>query len=243
MLKMAAYALARLVTVFYPAFSPVSIFLVALGAFTMLLGIILALAQDDLKRLLAYSSVSQMGYVLMGLGLGTYLGVYGGLFHVLNHGLGKSLLFMCTGALIYATGARRISELGGLGKNMPVTSACFFVGALAISGMPPLNGFMSKVTIFIATASAHQWWATAIAVFTSLLTMVALTRAAWAVFWGQPKYATDGSGPSRQITDPPVGLLIGMVPLAAACVLLGIYPQAVYPMLNAATKSLLFFLQ
>lgn len=240
MLKMAIYALARVVTIFYPTFSPVAVFLVVLGAFTMLLGIGMALVQDDLKRLLAYSSVSQMGYVVMGLGLGTYLGVYGGLFHILNHALGKSLLFLCAGAVIYSTGARRISELGGLGKSMPVTSACFFIGALAISGMPPLNGFMSKVTILIATASAHQWWATGVAMFTSLLTVVVMTHAARAVFWGEPKYAADGSGTPHQIKEAPVGLLIGMVCLAGACVVLGIYPQAVYPILDAATKSLLF---
>ena len=114
MIKMALYALARTVSIFYPALPQVTVFLVALGTFTMLLGIILALAQNDLKRLLAYSSVSQMGYVLVGIGLGTYLGCYGGLFHLLNHALYKSLLFMCVGAVLYATGIRRISELGGL---------------------------------------------------------------------------------------------------------------------------------
>jgi len=85
MIKMALYAMARTVSIFYPAWPQVTVFIVVLGTFTMLLGIILALAQDDLKRLLAYSSVSQMGYVLVGIGLGTYLGCYGGLFHLLNH--------------------------------------------------------------------------------------------------------------------------------------------------------------
>ena len=138
MIKMAAYALARTVSIFYPALPQITIFLVALGTLTMLLGIILALTQNDLKRLLAYSSVSQMGYVLAGIGLGTYLGCYGGLFHLLNHALYKSLLFMCVGAVMYATGARRISELGGLASRMPITSGCFFLGALALSGFPPL---------------------------------------------------------------------------------------------------------
>lgn len=110
MIKMALYALARTVSMFYPAWPQVTVFIVALGTFTMLLGVILALTQNDLKRLLAYSSVSQMGYVLVGIGLGTYLGCYGGLYHLLNHALYKSLLFMCVGAVIYATGARRITE-------------------------------------------------------------------------------------------------------------------------------------
>ena len=155
MIKMALYAMARTVSIFYPAWPQVTIFLVALGAFTMLLGIILALTQDDLKRLLAYSSVSQMGYVLVGIGLGTYLGCYGGLYHLLNHAIYKSLLFMCVGAVMYATGHRRISELGGLRKQMPITSACFFLGALAIAGFPPLNGFWSKLTVYLALAQGR----------------------------------------------------------------------------------------
>ena len=111
MIKMAVYALARTVSIFYPRWPALTVFLVALGVFTMVLGIVMALAQDDLKRLLAYSSVSQIGYVLAGVGLGTYLGCYAGLYHLLNHAVIKALLFMCVGALIYATGARRISEL------------------------------------------------------------------------------------------------------------------------------------
>jgi proton-translocating NADH-quinone oxidoreductase chain N len=234
MLKMAAYALARTVTMFYPSFSPVTVFLVALGAFTMLLGIAMALVQDDLKRLLAYSSVSQMGYVIMGIGFGTYLGLYGALFHIINHAICKALLFMCVGAVIYASGSRQISQLGGLSRRMPITSACFFIGVLGISGMPPMNGFMSKITIFIAGAQAGYWWATIIAMFTGILTLVALSHAAWAVFWGHPtsNHKTDDA------KEVPVAIWAGMVVLAALTILLGIYPQSIYPLLNAATNAL-----
>ncbi len=128
----------------------------------------MAMTQDDLKRLLAYSSVSQMGYVVAGVGLGTYLGCYGGLFHLLNHALYKSMLFMCVGAVIYATGARRITQLGGLRNQMPITSACFLLGALAIAGFPPLNGFWSKLTIYLALAKAGLWWAAVIAIAAEL---------------------------------------------------------------------------
>jgi len=234
MLKMAAYALARTVTIFYTDFSPVTVFLITLGAFTMVLGIAMALVQDDLKRLLAYSSVSQMGYVIMGIGFGTYLGVYGGLFHIINHAICKALLFMCVGAVIYAAGSRQISELGGLSRRMPVTSACFFIGVLGISGMPPMNGFMSKITIFMAGAQAGYWWATMIAMFTGILTLVALSHAAWAVFWGHP-----AKGNSRNDTkEVPAAIWSGMVVLAALTIFLGVYPQSLYPLLNAATKAL-----
>ncbi len=235
MIKMAVYALVRTASIFYPSWPQLTVFLVALGTFTMVLGIVIALTQDDLKRLLAYSSVSQMGYVLVGLGLGTYLGCYGGLFHLLNHAFYKALLFMCVGAVIYATGLRRVSELGGLGRRMPVTGACFFVGALAIAGFPPLNGFMSKLTVYLALAKAGLWWACGIAVAASVLTMVVLVRAAVAVFWGTPQPDRSGEIHAREV---PVVMWAPMVALATACLVLGVFPQTVYPLLNAAANVL-----
>jgi len=235
MIKMSLYALARTVSIFYPAWPQVTIFIVALGTFSMLLGIILALTQNDLKRLLAYSSVSQMGYVLVGIGLGTYLGCYGGLFHLLNHALCKSLLFMCVGAVMYATGARRISELGGLRNKMPITSACFFVGALALAGFPPLNGFWSKLTIYLALARAGMWWAAGVAIVASILTMVVMVRAGYRVFWGD---LPTGSGSPANLKEVPARMFVPMMILALICVLLGTYPQAPYPLLNRAAGVL-----
>jgi len=235
MIKMALYAMARTVSIFYPAWPQVTIFLVALGTFTMLLGIILALTQDDLKRLLAYSSVSQMGYVLVGIGLGTYLGCYGGLYHLLNHAIYKSLLFMCVGAVMYATGVRRISELGGLRSRMPITSGCFFLGALALAGFPPLNGFWSKLTVYLALARAGLWWAAVIAILVSVLTMVVMVRAAYRVFWGEQGW----SGASAPlIREVPARMWVPMVFLAGMCALLGIYPQMPYPLLDRAAAVL-----
>jgi len=235
MIKMALYAMARTVSIFYPAWPQVTIFIVVLGAFTMLLGIILAMAQDDLKRLLAYSSVSQMGYVLVGIGLGTYLGCYGGLFHLLNHALYKSLLFMCVGAVIYATGVRRIGELGGLRKQMPITSACFLLGSLAIAGFPPLNGFWSKLTVYLALARAGMWWAAVIAILTSILTMVVMLRAGYRVFWGEPRSSETSTLVAREV---PVLMWVPMVVLAGMCGLLGVWPQGPYPLLDRAAKVL-----
>jgi hydrogenase-4 component F len=234
MIKMAVYAMARTVSIFYPSWHQVTLFMVVLGTFTMLLGIILAMAQDDLKRLLAYSSVSQMGYVLVGIGLGTYLGCYGGLYHLLNHALYKSLLFMCVGAVIYATGARRITELSGVRKQMPITSACFLLGALAIAGFPPLNGFWSKLTVYLALAKAGMWWAAIIAILTSILTMVVMLRAGYRVFWGEPR-----NGPAVVATrEVPALMWVPMIVLAVLCGLFGIWPQGPYPLLDPAAKVL-----
>jgi hydrogenase-4 component F len=235
MIKMAAYALARTTSIFFPSWPEVTVFAVALGSFTMVLGIVVALKQDDIKRLLAYSSVSQIGYVVAGVGLGTYLGCYGGLFHLLNHAVAKALLFMCAGAVIYSTGARRISELGGLARRMPITGACFILGALTLAGFPPLSGFMSKLTIYLALTRAGLWWAAVIAVLASILTMVVLVRAAMAVFWGAPRAGAAAAPEPREV---PLTMWAPMVILAAASLIFGVYPQAVFPLLDEAAKVL-----
>ncbi len=235
MIKVALYALARTVSVFFPGIPQITLFAVGLGVFTMFVGVLLALVQDDLKRLLAYSSVSQMGYVLSGVALGTYLGWYGGLFHLLNHALFKSLLFMSAGAVLYATGARRVSELGGLARRMPVTTACFLVGALSISGFPPFNGFLSKLTIYLALARSGLWWAVGIAVLTSVLTMVALIRPAYRAFWAAP---AGGAAALEHVREVPAAMWVPMVTLAALCLALGVIPGITYGLLDRAATAL-----
>lgn len=134
--------------------------LLGLGALSGVLGVLHALAQNDLKRLLAYSSVENIGIIVMGLGVGllgrcfhnstvAFLGFAGGLLHVLNHGLFKSLLFQSAGSVLYATGTREMNHLGGLYKKMPHTGLTFLIGAVAISGLPPLNGFVSEYLIYV----------------------------------------------------------------------------------------------
>ncbi len=234
-IKVGAYALTRTITVLAPHYHAIVVFVAILASVGMLLAIFMAWAQDDLKRLLAYHSVSQMGYVVEGLALGTYLGIYGGLFHLLNHTLFKALLFMSVGAIMYTTGGMRaISRLGGLGKKMPITATCFFIGALAMGGVPLLNGFMSKLTLFIAVAEQRLLWAAVIGIITSLLTLACMAHAAYRVFWGE---CDDDS--LANVKEAPAALLIPMILLAALCVLLGLYPQAAYPLLDTAARSVM----
>ena len=232
MLKVAIYAMVRTVSMFYPAFSPVAAFVLALGIFTMIIGDLMALAQDDIKRMLAYSSVSQIGYVLMGFGIGTQLGIYAGLFHLLNHALGKALLFLAAGAVVYSTGVRNISQVSGLAKKAPVTSFCFFAGALAVSGLPPFNGFQSKLALFVAGADAGKWWAVVIGIATSLITLLVLVKAAKTIFWGPPSKAVS----SPTVRKAPATVTAVMVVLAVLCLVIGVYPKAVYAPLKAASN-------
>ena len=231
------FCFARTVSLFSPHYSQIFVFLSALACASIVLGILMAIAQDDLKRLLAYSSISQIGYVFAGVGLGTYLGLYGGMFHAVTHMLAKALLFFCSGAVIYRLGIRRISDLGGLSRKMPMTAFCFFVGALSIGGLPPLAGFASKYSIVLALAQARLWWAMGLAAFAGVLTLAGLVWAAHRVFWGEEseKVAALPAG-GKEI---PLAMSVPMVLIAAAIILLGIFPQWLYPVLDSASRSVL----
>lgn len=252
-IKVGAYALARTVTIFAPQYPAVVVFIAIIASASMVVGILMALVQDDIKRMLAYSSVSQIGYVVEGLGLGTYLGIYAGLFHLINHTIVKALLFLTAGAIVYLTGTRKMSELGGLARSAPITAFCFFIGALAIGGLPPFNVFMSKLTLFVAVADVGLLWAAIIAVFTGLLTVACFVRAAFKIFWGTapaPVLAYNGGQPGQGVSEHgcmeaperrevPASIWIGMVILALLVIVLGIYPQLAHPLLDSATRCIM----
>lgn len=264
MIKVGAYALARVVCMFYPMYPMISVFVVILGLITMVVGVIMMFTQEDIKRFLAYSSVSQIGYIIMGLGFGgvgisslekiartnpeeivtsgAYLGIYGSLFHLLNHGIIKSLLFMCAGAAIYATGLRRVNEVSGIGKKMPLTGFCFFVGAMAISGVPLLNGFMSKFTLFLAGAKVGMLWATIIAIICSIFTLATFLHVAYSMFMGKESEAIAESSNEIKLQEVPSSMWIGFLMLTVLCFLFGIYPQVLHPVLDGATKNIMVLL-
>lgn len=165
------YALIR---IFYNVLGAPRLFLqvfLVLGTVSIILGALLAIGQWDIKRLLAYSSISQIGYILLGLGLGTTLGVVGAVFHMINHAVFKSLLFYDAGALETALGTRDLRRMGNVSKLLPVTSGSSMVASLSISGIPPFNGFFSKLLIIIAAVQAGQPVFAFLAVVGSLLTL------------------------------------------------------------------------
>ncbi|MEJ2306174.1 MAG: proton-conducting transporter membrane subunit, partial [candidate division WOR-3 bacterium] len=148
------YALIR---VFYSVIGitpVVSNVFITMGVISMLVGAFMGFGQDDMKRMFAFSSISQMGYIAVGIGIGTPLAIIGALFHLLNHAGFKSLLFFSSGVIQNSTGTRNLSELGGLREKMPVTSVASVIGSLSIAGVPPFNGFWSKLIIILAAFSA-----------------------------------------------------------------------------------------
>ena len=165
------YALTRIFFNVFGMTPALSQILMYLGAVSIVVAALLALGQKDMKRMLAYSSISQVGYVVLGIGIGTPLGIAGGLFHLLNHALAKGLLFLNSGSVQQATGTRDLDEMGGLAKRMPVTAGTNLIGALSISGVPPLGGFWSKLLIIMALVQAKEWTLTVVAVLASVLTL------------------------------------------------------------------------
>jgi multicomponent Na+:H+ antiporter subunit D len=180
------YALIR---IFYNILGAPRLFLqlfLVLGTISIILGALLAIGQWDIKRLLAYSSISQVGYILLGLGLGTTLGVVGAVFHMINHAVFKSLLFYNAGALETAAGTRDLRRMGNVAQRLPVTSRSSMVASLSVSGIPPFNGFFSKLVIIIAAVEAHQPVFALLAVIGSLLTL--------SLFMKVQRYALKGGG-------------------------------------------------
>jgi len=192
--------------------------IMSIGIASMLIGVLLALLQTDVKRLLAYHSISQMGYILLGIGLGTKLGLAGGLYHLVNHAMFKGLLFLCMGAITYSTGTRKLSDLGGLWKKMPITTSTCIIAALAISGIPPFNGFASKIVLTEAVANysfvlKFVMMVTAALTFSSFLKLISYT------FFGEIKQ------PLITVKEVPLLMQLPMVILSILCVFLGINAQ------------------
>ena len=160
MVNLGIVAIARVVfQLFKPGRAqPVLGLLMVIGLVSAVGGAFFALLQDDLKRLLAYDTISQMGVLTVGLATGTATGIAGAMYHLLDHALFKSLLFICAGAIVHATGATKLSEMGGLAKHMPGIAIAFTLGAIAIAGIPPLNGYAGVGLIHDALLETGQYW-------------------------------------------------------------------------------------
>ncbi len=160
--------------------------LLILGLVSIIVGSILALTQTDYKRLLAYSSISQIGYIILGLGIGNEFALIGALAHVLSHALGKGLLFLTSGSVVYRTGERDITKFtGGLGKQMPWTSLSYTLGGLSVAGMPPFLGFFSKLFIILGALAAGMIPVAIVATLFAVVTLGYLLKITNHVFWGK----------------------------------------------------------
>jgi formate hydrogenlyase subunit 3/multisubunit Na+/H+ antiporter MnhD subunit len=193
-----------------------STLLMIVGAATIFLAVMMALVQKNYKKLLSYHAISQVGYMVLGIGTAIPIGIVGGLFHMLNHALYKSCLFLTAGSVEKQTGTTDLEKLGGLVKNMPWTFAAFTVAALSISGVPPFNGFFSKEMVYHAAMQRGMVFYI-VAVAGAFLTAASFLKLGHSAFLGKahPEH--------KAVKEAPLSMLIPMVVLALACVIFGIF--------------------
>jgi NADH-quinone oxidoreductase subunit M len=245
MIETGAYALVRFgILTLNDAAISLSFWVCALGVVTMFYGGFMALAQVDIKRLLAYSSVSQMGYVLFALGTVTAIGVSGGMFHLINHAFSKGLLFMTAGAVIHQTGKRNIKKMGGLSNKMPITAFAAAIGMMSIAATPPLSGFISEWMMFLggfqvaipAPGAGFDMGfliLTLLAVSSSILSAAYMLRFFWRVFLGpHPEELED-------VKECPRSMTIPMIILAILIVIFGIFPSLALDVIVPAFAGIL----
>jgi NADH-quinone oxidoreductase subunit M len=240
MIGIGGYALIRLLVFLLPAsYAAISLGIAVWGLITMFYGGVMALTQDDLKRLLAYSSVSQMGYLIFGAASADSLGITGGVFQYVSHGTGKAILFMVAGAIILqARGLRSISRMGGLSRMMPTTAVGAMIGFLVIVGVPPLNGFQSEWMLFAGALARAVADGSAARLALAVLALAATPLTAGYTLWAM-KRIFFGRLPEHLfgVREAPLSVLGPILFLAVLSIVLGIYPAPIVDRLIPAVRS------
>ncbi|ALM75672.1 proton-conducting transporter transmembrane domain-containing protein [Thermococcus barophilus] len=244
MIKVAVYGLIRTTCYLLGLNYTFGIVVALIGTVSLTIGTLYALKQTDAKRLLAYHSVGQMGYIWLGTGVGIALLAKGnplgvvalaaGLYHLVNHAVFKGLLFLSTGSILYRTHSRDLNKLKGLGKLMPVTAIFTFIAAMSIAGAPPFNGFMSKWLIYQTTFLSGNGLIVffgVMALFISAATLASFIKFYTTAFGGEPEEIT------KDAREVPFPMLLGKGILALLCVLLGVVPGVILPLLTSPGKA------
>jgi multicomponent Na+:H+ antiporter subunit D len=242
------YALLRLFFGMFQLTYEISVIITLIGVLSMVIGVVLAIGQWDMKRLFAYHSISQMGYVVMAAGIAmiilskggnrnvAILSLTGGLFHMLNHSVFKGLLFLNAGSVEYATGTRNLKELGGLSEVLPVTSITSLGASLSISGIPPFNGFFSKLIIIIAAIQGRFYFLALLAVIVSIITLASFMKVQRYAFLDKLKKPR-----LLNIKEVPFFMCLPMIVLAILCLVMSlmIIPGVRETFLMPAVNSLI----
>jgi multicomponent Na+:H+ antiporter subunit D len=223
------YVIIRLFFNMFIISEQVAVLITCLGTLSMVAGVFLAVGQWDIKRLLAYHSISQMGYVILSAGVGmillargvksdvALLAITGGLYHLINHAAFKGLLFLNAGAVEYRMGTRNLKEMGGLSAGMPMTSATSFVASMSISGIPPFNGFFSKLIIILACVRGGFYLLAILAILVSIVTLASFLKLQRYAFYNKTAHKD-----RRNIKEVPGPMVFSMIMLGIMCFLMSL---------------------
>jgi multicomponent Na+:H+ antiporter subunit D len=240
--KVGVYAIVRTQTLLFPADSrPATLILVVAGA-TMLVGVLGAIAHDDIKRIFSFYIVSQLGYIIMGLGLFTIAGLAGAVYAIVHHIVVKTTLFLVGGLIEHAGGSSRLAHLGGMVRTAPVIAVLFLLPALSLAGLPPFSGFVAKFGLFDATARQGEWPVLAVAVLVSLLTLFSVFKVWTGVFWAPAdadvEHAVAVPSRARSRLGGPALMVVPTALLAALTVALGVGAGPLYDLSHRAAADL-----
>jgi formate hydrogenlyase subunit 3/multisubunit Na+/H+ antiporter MnhD subunit len=237
--------------IFIPQSAALALILAIIGSATIIIAVMIAMVQHNLKKLLSYHAVSQVGYMILGIATMTPVGIAGGLFHMLNNAIYKCCLFLCAGAVEQTNKTSELEELGGLGNKMPWTFLACLIAALSISGIPPFNGFVSKWMVYqgviemgsaqTQNASVALWplWLLA-AMFGSALTLASFVKIIHSIFLS--RLPSD----KKHVREAPASMLIPMAVLALLCILFGVFYDIplkafIYPALDINAADITTF--
>ena len=198
-------------------------FIAYMGGIMAVYGVIFALLQNDARKLLSYHIISQVGYMVAGIGVGTALGINGGIAHASNNILYKTLLFMCMGSVMYMSGRRKLTEMGGLARYMPVTCIACVIAALSISGAPGFNGFVSKGMVISSAAEVHKPILELMLILASVGTLLSFMKLCYFCFFAK-NYEIESK-------EPPINMQLAMGLSALSCVFIGLYPKILFDIL------------
>lgn len=249
LVKIGVYAIARFIFTLFHATRPdiivtealrnainvLLIVLMILGALSALVASFLMIVQTDIKRLIAYSTIMHIGYIVMGLGLASYAGLQAAVYHTINHAVAKALLFLAAGVFIHVVGTRNIDEISGIGKVMPVTTLSFIIAAFSLAGIPPFNGFVSKLLLYAGFIDAGLAPVALIIVLSSALAFMAYAKIIYGVWLKAP------TRDLSEIKDPSWYMKLPLIVLSITCILLGILsPYVLNYIVNPAVTDLAY---
>jgi NADH-quinone oxidoreductase subunit M len=230
-LILSVFPIANMFSEFYNGVNILSYILIWLGNISILVGTLMAIKQNDMKMLIAYSTVANGGYILIGLATLHQVGYAGGLFHVINHALAATMIFLSFAAVVYRTGTTKIDEMGGLIHRMPVTFVTYLVGIISLAGIPPTSGFISKWMIFQALVSKGMFVTEMFVFIGSIGSFLYVFRPLAGVFLGQLK------SKHKEVKEVPIIMQIPMIILVALTVLWGVFPQQVLVWITNVQKE------
>ncbi len=238
--KVGVYAIIRTQTLLFPDVLPTWLVMVVAGN-TMAVGVLGAIAQDDVKRILSFLIISSIGFMIMGMGLFTVAGIAAAVFYMVHQIVLKTGLFLAGGLIEHAGGSSRLSRLGGMVRTAPVVAVLFFVAALSLAGIPPMLGFAAKFSLIDSTAASHQWWILGVAIAVSFLTLFSVAKIWIGVFWAasDDEQARPDAAVALAARSAPRMMLAPTAVVVAATVVLGLMAGPVYDYCFRAAADLI----